>query len=149
MTTTTYKSKAELKAEQKASQDAKSQDSIPVIEGLESSLEALYQKHRNEAHVLAQTVRFRAYKDELEAALCSPKIDEGFLSNLSKNYSPVALNHVPTLLLTQSGADAELDALCVRNDELVEKEGQGTLTTEESEELAQLQAKLKDLGIIK
>jgi len=153
--TTQFKSKAEVKAEQNASQDKRSQDanntSIPVIEGLEPSLEKLYVLNRTEAHRLVQTVKVAAYKDEFQCAISaleSGSVSSDFFDNLRKNYSPVALNHVPTLLLTQSGADAELDALCDRNDELAALEKERELTESERSELAELQVKLHELGVI-
>jgi hypothetical protein len=155
--TTKYKTKEQVKAEQ-ASQDKPSQDanstSIPVIEGLESSLEKLYALNRGEAHRLTQTVKVAAYKDEFQCAIAELEkglVSPSFFENLQKSYSPVAINHVPMLLLTQSGVEApdtELDALCERNDALIALERTGNISPEEVEELSELQIKLRAEGLI-
>jgi hypothetical protein len=148
-------SKAEAKARQASqqSQDNLSQDtntvSIPVIEGLEGSLEMIYTDQRNKARSVVQRVKFEAWRDEFDSALDEPAIAPDFFSNLSKNYSPTALNHVPTPLLTQSfPVNPELDALCDRNDDLIELQKSGKITPDEVQELAELQIKLKKAGVI-
>jgi hypothetical protein len=153
--TTQYKTKAEVKADQ-ASQDKPSQDastaSIPVIEGLEGSLEMIYTHQRNKARSVVQRIKFEAWRDEFDSALEEPKIDPDFFTNLSKNYSPIALNHTPMLLsIPSSPAESmtELDLLCDRNDTLIALEQSGNITPDEVEELAALQIKLREAGLLK
>jgi len=158
--TTQYKTKEQVKAEQNASQDTQSQDankanttaSIPMIEGLEPSLEKLYALNRGEAHRLTQTVKVAAYKDEFQCAIAELEkglVSPNFFENLQKTYSPVAINHVPMLLLTQSGADTEIKTLTDRFDELVALEKSSEATNEQLTELDEIEGKLKALGVIK
>jgi hypothetical protein len=155
--TTQYKTKEQVKAEQ-ASQDKPSQDanstSIPVIEGLEGSLEMIYTHQRNKARSVVQRIKFEAWRDEFDSALEEPKIDPDFFTNLSKNYSPIAPNHMPMLLsipssLAESKPDQEIETLTARFDELVALEKSSEATNEQLSELDEVEAKLKALGIIK
>ncbi len=152
---TQYKTKEQVKAEQ-ASQDKPSQDanstSIPVIEGLEGSLEMIYTHQRNKARSVVQRIKFEAWRDEFDSALEEPKIDPDFFTNLSKNYSPIAPNHMPMLLSIPSSLaepDQEIETLTARFDELVALEKSSEATTEQLSELDEVEAKLKALGIIK
>jgi hypothetical protein len=155
--TTQYKTKAEVKAEQ-ASQDTQSQDantaSIPVIEGLEPSLEKLYALNRGEAYRLTQTVKVAAYRDEFQCAIAELEkglVSPSFFENLQKTYSPVAINHVPMLLLTQSGVEpdpTEIATLTARFDELVALEKSSEATDAQLTELDEVEAKLKALGAL-
>jgi hypothetical protein len=160
--TTEFKTKAQAKAEN-ASQDTRSQDankvntaSIPVIEGIEGSLEKLYALNRSEAHRLTQTVKVAAYKDEFQCAIAELEkglVSPSFFDNLQKNYSPVAINHVPMLLLTQSGAEiseaTKIKTLTDRFDELVTLEQSSEISDEELAELDEVEAQLKELGVLK
>jgi multidrug efflux pump subunit AcrA (membrane-fusion protein) len=161
--TTEFKTKAQAKAEN-ASQDTRSQDankvnaaSIPVIEGIEGSLEKLYALNRGEAHRLTQTVKVAAYKDEFQCAIAELEkglVSPSFFENLQKSYSPVAINHVPMLLLTQSGVettepDTEIKALTDRFDELVILEQSSEISDEQLAELDEVEARLKELGELK
>lgn len=153
--TTQYKTKEQVKAEQ-ASQDKPSQDanntSIPVIEGLEGSLEMIYTHQRNKARSVVQRIKFEAWRDEFDSALEEPKIDPDFFTNLSKNYSPIAPNHMPMLLSIPSSLaepDQEIETLTARFDELVALEKSSEATNEQLSELDEVEAKLKALGIIK
>lgn len=156
--TTQFKTKEQVKAEKAASQEVKSQDvatnSIPVIEGLEPSLEKLYALNRGEAHRLTQTVKVAAYKDEFQCAIAELEkglVSPNFFENLQKSYSPVALNHVPTLLSIPSGVEpqVDIDTLCDRNEELLSLEASGNITPDEAAELAQIQKQLDELGLLK
>lgn len=156
--TTQFKTKAEVKAEQASqqSQDNQSQDantaSIPIIDGLEGSLEMIYTHQRNKAKSVVQRVKFEAWRDEFNSALEEPTIAPDFFTNLSKNYSPTALKHTPTPLLILSSpvepTNDLLDSLCDRNDELVKLEELGTITADQVDELAAIQIKLKQAGVI-
>jgi hypothetical protein len=153
---TQYKTKAEVKADQ-ASQDKPSQDanstSIPVIEGLEGSLEMIYTHQRNKARSVVQRIKFEAWRDEFDSALEEPKIDPDFFTNLSKNYSPIALSHTPMLLCIPSSPvepnPTEIEALTARFDELVALEKSSEATDEQLSELDEVEAKLKALGALK
>ena len=155
--TTQYKTKEQVKAEQ-ASQDKPSQDanstSIPVIEGLEGSLEMIYTHLRNKARSVVQRIKFEAWRDEFDSALEEPKIDPDFFTNLSKNYSPIALNHMPMLLsipssLAESKPDQEIETLTARFDELVTLEQSSEISDELLTELDEVEARLKELGVLK
>jgi hypothetical protein len=155
--TTQYKTKEQVKAEQ-ASQDKPSQDanntSIPVIEGLEGSLEMIYTHQRNKARSVVQRIKFEAWRDEFDSALEEPKIDPDFFTNLSKNYSPIALNHMPMLLsipssLAESKPDQEIETLTARFDELVTLEQSSEISDELLTELDEVEARLKELGVLK
>ena len=110
-----YKTKAQVKEEQSASQDNQSQDglsgSIPTIEGLQTSQELLYAGHRLNARMITQGIKCQAYIDEFQDAiadLSKGEVQPDFLHTLQKNYAPV-LNQVLMPLLSQSlnpiGAD--------------------------------------------
>jgi hypothetical protein len=155
--TTQYKTKEQVKAEQ-ASQDKPSQDanntSIPVIEGLEGSLEMIYTHQRNKARSVVQRIKFEAWRDEFDSALEEPKIAPDFFTNLSKNYSPIALNHTPMLLsipssLAESKPDQEIETLTARFDELVTLEQSSEISDELLTELDEVEARLKELGVLK
>jgi len=101
-----------------------------------------------------QRIKFEAWRDEFDSALEEPKIDPDFFTNLSKNYSPIALNHMPMLLsipssLAESKPDQEIETLTARFDELVALEKSSEATNEQLSELDEVEAKLKALGIIK
>ncbi len=153
--TTQYKTKEQVKADQ-ASQDKPSQDansaSIPVIEGLEGSLEMIYTHQRNKARSVVQRIKFEAWRDEFDSALEEPKIDPDFFTNLSKNYSPIALNHTPMLLSIPSSPNdtdpTEIATLTARFDELVALERSSEATNEQLAELDEVEVKLKALGAI-
>jgi hypothetical protein len=106
--TTQYKSKTEVQASQQ-SQDYQSQDNratIPIIDGIEGSLETLYFLERTEAHKLTQGVRVAAYKDEFTDAIAKlhkGQVSPDFFANLQRNYSPAHLNHAATPSLIPSG----------------------------------------------
>jgi hypothetical protein len=154
--TTQYKTKEQVKAEQ-ASQDKPSQDvntaSIPVIEGLEGSLEMIYTHQRNKARSVVQRIKFEAWRDEFDSALEEPKIDPDFFTNLSKNYSPIALNHMPMLLSIPSSLveskPTEIETLTTRFDELVTLEQSSEISDEQLTELDEVEARLKELGVLK
>lgn len=150
----TYKTKSQVRAEQ--SQDTQSQEkrcSIPVMDGLEPSLKILYDRNRDEARSLVANVRCQAYKDEFQEAIA--KLDKGmvspdFFATLTTAYTPIATDHVPMHLLTAFGAEPkrELDSLCLRNDYLIGLEESGEISSEQLEELAEIQAKLKDADLL-
>ena len=77
------------------------------------------------------------------------QIGGAFFENLSTKRQALMFGLSPSLFLPEvADADAELDALCDRNDELIELEKHRELTDGERTELAQLQAKLSELGLI-
>lgn len=133
-------SKSEAQAQQ-PSQDTQSQDnigSIPVIEGIESSLETLYTLERNEAHRLVQTVRVAAYKDEFQDAIEKLKkgqVSPDFFSTLQKNYTlpsatpslswsliPSGLEEIPTFIDTDNLANYDRQTLVNRYNYLLDHE---------------------------
>jgi len=83
-----------------------SQDEIPLVGDLETSATILYDTHRDHAHAITQTIQFQAYSDEFAAAIeKTQNLSPSFFKSLSGNYTPIALNHVPTRLLIASGVD--------------------------------------------
>jgi len=83
-----------------------SQDEIPMVQSLETSAKVLYDTHRDRAHAITKTIEFQAFSDEFNAAINRTQdLSPSFFEGLSNSYSPIALNHVPTLLLIASGVD--------------------------------------------
>ena len=162
--TTQFKTKAEVKASQAASQDKPSQDasgSIPTIDGLETSLEILYAGHRTKARQITQGIKVQAYQDEFESAIAELKkgeVQPDFLQTLQKKYAP-ALDQMLMPLLSQSlspaGADDDtlplpppsVERLIDRLHFLSELERIGNITDEESSELLEIRKKLSALGV--
>ena len=161
--TTQFKTKAEVKASQTASQDKTSQDasndSIPTIGGLESSLEILYAGHRLNARQVTQGIKVQAYQDEFEFALAELKngeVQPDFLQTLQKNYLPI-LDQALMPLLSQSlnpvGAETTLspDQLNQFITRLLDrKEFLSTLDIDDPDrdEFADITKQLKKLGVI-
>ena len=84
----------------------RSQDEIPLVGDLETSATILYDTHRDRARNLTKTIEFQAYSDEFAAAINrTQNLSPSFFEGLSSNYTPIALNHVPSPLLIASGAD--------------------------------------------
>ena len=163
--TTQFKTKAEVKASQTASQDKPSQDasgSIPTIHGLEDSLEILYAGHRTKARQITQGIKVQAYQDEFESAIAELKkgeVQPDFLQTLQKKYAP-ALDQMLMPLLSQSlnpvGVDDDdtlplpppsVERLIDRLHFLSELERIGNITDEESSELLEIRKKLSALGV--
>ena len=85
-----------------------SQDPIPAITDIDKSAEVLYSIHRDRAHAMTRSIEFQAYSDEIADAIKrTHDLSPSFFENLSANYTPIALNCVPSPLLIASGADAD------------------------------------------
>ena len=165
-----YKSKAQVKEEQ-SSQDKPSQDalngSIPTIQGLQASQEALYAGHRMNARLITQGIKVQAYIDEFEDAMAELRegeVQPDFLKALQRDYAPaLKQNQVLMPLLSQSlspvgveepmnDADEALsvpvvDHLIERMNEL-EKINFDNLPDAERTELHEVRIKLLKLGMI-
>ena len=160
--TTQFKTKSQVKQEQTASQDKPSQDvsndSIPTIGGLESSLQVLYTGHRLNARQVTQGIKVQAYQDEFEEAIAELKRGEvktDFLQTLQNNYLPVldqalmpllsqSLNPVGVeTMLSPDQLDQFITRLLDRKDALLALD----MDDLERDELADITEQLKELGV--
>jgi len=85
-----------------------SQDEIPLVDDLEASVKVLYDRHRDDAYAITQSIKFQAYSDAFSLAIGSTHdLSPNFLQGLASSYTPILLNNVPSRLLIASGVDGD------------------------------------------
>jgi hypothetical protein len=158
--TTAYKSKAELKAEQNASQDNQSQDASPqnlsIVDGVTKFYETRCEFYEN---VFLQADQ-QAAKDVMGKFLTYDKgnreaVGGAFFGNLATKRQALNFGLLPSLFLPShveaevvEPEPAEIETLTARFDELVALEKNSEATDAQLTELDEVEAKLKALGVM-
>lgn len=155
--TTQFKTKEQVKAEQNASQDIPSQDdaqSLSITDGVTKFYETRCEFYEN---VFLQADQ-QAAKDVMGKFLTYDKsnreaVGGAFFGNLATKRQALSFGLLPSLFLPEAAEVddkpiSQLGIMCGRNDDLVLLQETGVITPEESAELAELQVKLREAGVI-